>query len=182
MLEAHGRARPQRRGEARRAVPLLDLAPQVDTFLDEVLEGLSRPRPRTLPCKFFYDRRGSQLFDQICELPEYYLTRTELEIMRARAGAMAAWVGPAAMVIEFGSGSSVKTRLLLDHLACPSAYVPVDISKQHLLEAAEQLAARYPDVEVLPVCADFTRRLELPTPTAAARRRVIYFPGSTIGN
>jgi L-histidine Nalpha-methyltransferase len=102
--------------------------------------------------------------------------------MRARIGEMAEVVGPQALLVEWGSGSSVKTRLLLEHLHEPVAYVPVDISREHLLASAEALAARFPHVQVLPVCADFTRPFPVPTPARAERRRVLYFPGSTIGN
>ncbi|MCA9712991.1 MAG: L-histidine N(alpha)-methyltransferase, partial [Myxococcales bacterium] len=135
-----------------RPVTLLDLEPRTDTFLEEALAGLRRPSgQRTLPCKFFYDRRGSRLFDKICELPEYYPTRTELGIMREHAPAMGRACGRDAMIVEFGSGSSLKTRLLLEHLPRPSACVPVDISRAHLLEAAETLADAFPAIEILPV-------------------------------
>ena len=163
------------------AVSLLDLEPTSQTFLDEVLDGLSR-RPRSLPCKYFYDRRGSKLFDEICELDEYYLTRTELAIMQRFGGEMAAAIGPQAMLVEYGSGSSVKTRMLLDQLQAPSAYVPVDISRDHLRRSAGRLAAAYPQVEVLPVCADFTQPFELPEAARPPAHTTVYFPGSTIGN
>ncbi len=164
-------------------VTLLDLEPRTDTFLDEALAGLRKPSgQRTLPCKFFYDRRGSQLFDQICELPEYYPTRTEVEIMRLHAPAMGAACCPGAVIVEFGSGSSLKTRLLLERLQRPAACVPVDISREHLLEAAELLADQFPAIEILPVCADFTQPFPVPTSRAPAERKVVYFPGSTIGN
>lgn len=147
----------------------------------EVLEGLRRDPPR-IPPKFLYDDRGSALFDEICELPEYYPTRTELAITRARAPEIAELCGPDALVVEYGSGSSVKTRLLLDALESPAAYVPIDISRDHLLAAARRLAAAYPELEILPVCADYTRELRIPAPRRPAGRRVAYFPGSTIGN
>jgi len=120
--------------------------------LAEILEGLDRTQ-KSLSPKFFYDARGSKLFDEICELPEYYLTKTELAIMRAHIGDIAALVGPQASLIEFGSGSSLKTRILLDGLDRLAAYVPVDISREHLMTAAESLAADYPDIEVWPVLA-----------------------------
>ena len=138
-----------------------DLEPTTDNLLSEVLRGL-RHTQKTLPSKFLYDRRGSQLFDQICELEEYYPTRTELAIMREHAGEMASVIGPRCLLIEYGSGSSLKTRLLLDHLEDPAGYVPVDISREHLLEAAARLSKAYPDVETLPVCADFTKPFEIP--------------------
>jgi dimethylhistidine N-methyltransferase len=147
----------------------------------DVLRGLSAS-PKRLPCKYFYDERGSQLFDDICELDEYYLTRAELAIMRRAAGEMAQSVGDGVLLIEFGSGSSTKTRLLLDELTAPLAYVPVDISRQHLLASARRLSQRYPHVEVLPVCADFAFDFDLPISCHDGLRRVVYFPGSTIGN
>jgi dimethylhistidine N-methyltransferase len=150
-------------------------------FLADALDGL-RQQPKALPCKYLYDAEGSKLFDQICTLPEYYPTRTELGILRAHAVDMALCLGPDALLVEYGSGSSVKTRLLLDRLARPVAYVPVDISRQHLLETALALRLDYPGLEILPVCADFTAPVTLPRPRRAAARRAVYFPGSTIGN
>jgi dimethylhistidine N-methyltransferase len=161
-------------------VPLLDLGP-ADRFRADVLDGLAAPA-KVLPCKYFYDEEGSRLFERICAAPEYYPTRTELAIMRRDAGAMAAALGPDCLVVEYGSGSGVKSRLLLDHLESPVGYVPVDIAREPLRRFAEALARRFPAVEVLPVCADFTRPLQLPSPTRRPRRRVVYFPGSTIGN
>ncbi|MFQ5548589.1 MAG: L-histidine N(alpha)-methyltransferase [Woeseia sp.] len=149
--------------------------------LDEILEGLSRPQKQISP-KFFYDERGSRLFDAICDLPEYYLTRTELAIMARHIGDIAALVGPQASVIEFGSGSSVKTRMLLGNLDRLAAYVPVDISREHLMSAANSLATEFPDIEVWPVLADFMQPFELPNPSVMPLRNVVYFPGSTIGN
>ena len=151
-----------------------------DTFQSDVLAGLSA-NPKSLPCKYFYDQRGSKLFDAICGLDEYYLTRCELEIIKRNAPAMASAIGPDAMLVEYGSGSSTKTRLLLAHLV-PAAYVPVDISEKHLHSSARRLARLYPHVEVLPVAADFTQELELPVGQREPARRVGYFPGSTIGN
>ena len=147
----------------------------------EILEGLGQSQ-KMLPPKFFYDRAGSRLFDAICELPEYYLTRTELKIMRACVDEMANLIGAQASVIEFGSGTSLKTRLLIEALHQPSAYVPVDISKQHLRAAASSLAVEFPDLEILPVAADFTHPFQLPDPKITPLRNVVYFPGSTIGN
>jgi dimethylhistidine N-methyltransferase len=150
-------------------------------FRREVLAGLSRPR-KELPCKYFYDARGSALFERICEQPEYYLTRTELAITRRHAADLAAALGPRCLLVEFGSGSSVKTPLLLERLPDPAGYVPVDISREHLLASAAALAARFPGLEVLPVWADFTTPFTLPAPRHPAARRAVYFPGSTIGN
>lgn len=148
---------------------------------EEVLAGL-RKTPKQLSPVWFYDELGSVLFDQICELPEYYLTRTELAIMQAHALEMGHHIGPHAAIIEYGSGTSLKTRLLLDHLDMPRIYVPVDISRTHLLEAAGALARDYPTLRIAPVCADFSQPFELPAHAAVADRRIVYFPGSTIGN
>jgi dimethylhistidine N-methyltransferase len=162
-------------------VRLLDLHPTHGDFRSDVLEGLSADEKHLSP-KYFYDELGSKLFDRITDLPEYYLTRTELAIMDASMGEIAASVGPRARVIEFGSGSGLKTRKLLAGLIEPDAYVPVEISRSHLLGAAQAIADDFPGIEVLPVCADFTRPFELPTPTLPAERNLVYFPGSTIGN
>ena len=162
-------------------VSLQDAAPPRQQFLHDVLAGL-RSRPKRLPSKYFYDRRGSQLFDRICELEEYYLTRTELAIMRAHADEMAGALGERCVLIEYGSGSSRKTRILLDHLTEPAAYVPVDISREHLFRAAARLARKYPALAVHPVCADFTAPFDLPSLDCGCGPRIVYFPGSTIGN
>lgn len=161
-------------------IRLQDFAPARDDFRSQVLHGL-RQTLKTLPCKFFYDQRGSQLFDQICELDEYYLTRTEVTILRTHVAEMASAIGPKCRIVEYGSGSSLKTRLLLDCAQGPAAYVPLDISREHLLEAASRLSAHYPKLNVLPVCADYTSGFSLPE-CEDARRTIIYFPGSTIGN
>ena len=160
---------------------MLDQEPSTGSFLSEVTRGLQQS-PKWLPSKFFYDERGSQLFDRICELDEYYPTRCELAIMRRYGAAMARQMQSGVMLVEYGSGSSVKTRMLLDHLESPAAYVPVDISCDHLQSVADALAQRYPDIEVLPVCADFSEPFDLPAPEVQPSRRVVYFPGSTIGN
>jgi dimethylhistidine N-methyltransferase len=152
-----------------------------ENFRDEVLGGLACPR-KMLPCKYFYDATGSALFDEICDLPEYYLTRDELGILRAHAPEMAALLGARCLVIEYGSGSGVKTRLLLDQLVDPAGYVPIDISPGPLLSAAHTLVAAYPTLEVLPVCADYTAEYPLPQPSSKPARRAVFFPGSTIGN
>ena len=149
--------------------------------LGEIIEGLSRQQKSISP-KYFYDERGSQLFDRICGLPEYYLTRTELAIMKAFAGEMADRIGPQASLIEFGSGSSQKIRILLQHLLDLAAYVPVDISRDHLVASAAAIARDFPAIEVLPVAADFTHPFDLPDPRTPPVRNIVYFPGSTIGN
>ncbi len=152
-----------------------------DAAATEVLAGLARV-PKQIHSKFFYDQRGSELFDRICELEEYYLTRTELAIMRAHAVEMAALLGPRVTLVEFGSGSSIKTPLLLDALEEPAAYVPIDISGEHLEATAKKLTARYPEIEVLPLWADYTDAVKLPATSGDAGRRAVYFPGSTVGN
>ncbi|MEO7020446.1 MAG: L-histidine N(alpha)-methyltransferase, partial [Ktedonobacteraceae bacterium] len=164
-----------------RTPQLYDFAPQQKTFREEILQGLQSTR-KELPSKYFYDAVGSQLFEQICELDEYYPTRTELGIMQERADEMAALLGPHCLLIEYGSGSSTKTRLLLDALQEPAGYVPIDISKEQLLRSAADLTQAYPDLEVLPVCADYTSNFALPIPRTLVARKVAYFPGSTIGN
>jgi dimethylhistidine N-methyltransferase len=160
---------------------LYDFEPQQKTFRDEVLQGLQDSR-KELPSKYFYDDVGSQLFEQICELDEYYLTRTELSIMQEQMTEIAALLGPNCLLIEYGSGSSTKVRTLLDTLRDPAGYVPIDISKEQLLRSAASLALAYPELDVLPVCADYTSDFELPLPRKPVLRRVVYFPGSTIGN
>ena len=160
---------------------LLDCAPGTATFLAEALAGL-QTFEKTLPCKYFYDQRGSELFDRICDLPEYYPTRTEAGIMRRHAGEMAALFGPDCLLIEYGSGSSTKTRILLDDLPHLAGYVPMDISREHLAATAAGLSEAYPHLEVLPLCADYTADFTLPQPRRHARSRAVYFPGSTIGN
>ncbi len=166
-----------------RAAPvrLLDLHPPASNFARDVLTGLSAS-PKWMSPMYFYDAEGSRLFDLITELPEYYPTRAELEIMDAFMPEIAARLGPRACVIEFGSGSGLKTRQLLRGLDRPVAYVPVEISRDHLMASANELAAEFPAIEVLPVCADFTAPFELPEPSAHQARNVVFFPGSTIGN
>lgn len=154
---------------------------KTDALANDVLEGM-RKHPRQLSPVWFYDELGSFLFDSICELPEYYLTRTERQIMREHAPDMAHHIGPDAAIIEFGSGTSTKTRDLLTQLEKPAAYVPVDIARDHLLTAASAIARDYSTLRVIPICADFTQPFDLPASVYAAHRRVVYFPGSTLGN
>ena len=160
---------------------LLDLEPEAADFRAEVLAGLSRD-PKTLPTKYLYDAHGSHLFELICDLEEYYPTRTELRILRAHVEEMARRLGPDCLVIEPGAGSGLKTRVLLQHLDRPAGYVPVEISRAALEECASELQEEFEDVEILPVCADFTQRFALPHPRRDPARRVVFFPGSTIGN
>jgi len=160
----------------------LDFAESADReeFRRAVLAGLSRS-PRAIPPKFLYDAKGSALFDAICELPEYYLTRTEIEILKRHAADIASRAGPGSALIEFGSGSSVKSRLLLDALQDLALYSPIDISRQHLDQTAAGLRRDYPSLKVEPVCADYMALDTLPQINGHARR-LGFFPGSTIGN
>lgn len=154
--------------------------PGRDPMRAEVMRGLSGD-PKTLPPRLFYDRAGSRLFEEICDLPEYYLTRTELGILRAHAGDIARHLGEGVALIEYGSGAGVKVRLLLERLETPQAYVPVDISREQLAAVATGLAEEYPHLQVAPVCADYTARFSLPV-LPPHTKRVAFFPGSTIGN
>jgi dimethylhistidine N-methyltransferase len=153
--------------------------PWPQPFARDVLEGLGRAQ-KSLPAKYFYDEAGSQLFDRICDLPEYYPTRTETGILRDAAGRIAARAGAGCSLVEFGSGSSTKVRILLDAMDAPAAYVPIDISAEHMRSAASALRADYPGLDVVPMAADFTRAVHLPADLPG--RRVGFFPGSTIGN
>jgi L-histidine N-alpha-methyltransferase len=148
-------------------------------FAEAVLAGLAQPQ-KTIPARFFYDTAGSELFEKITQLPEYYPTRTEVGILEANGASIAAAVGPGRAVIEFGSGSSAKTPLLLRTVAA-SAYVPIDISAEFLDMAAADLARKLPELPVFPLAADFTRPLRLPT-GIVGRPKLGFFPGSTLGN
>jgi dimethylhistidine N-methyltransferase len=153
-------------------------APTQDGFHRCLLEGLSRS-PKALPCKYFYDAIGSALFDRICELPEYYQTRTELALLGRHAPEMAFLAGSDVQLVEFGAGSLRKVRVLLDAFDGVESYVPIDISGEHLRIVAAELARDYPLLDVEPVIGDFTQSLPLPETGA---RRIGFFPGSTIGN
>jgi L-histidine Nalpha-methyltransferase len=152
-----------------------------DDFLFEAIAGLSQPQ-KTLPCKFLYDEEGSKLFNEICELEEYYPTRTEDQILRENINEIASLIGPECRLVEFGSGSSTKTRHLLTHLPSLCGYVPIDISGEQLRESAEQLAVEFPGLEINPLEADYGNISELPLTKRKPRRTVGFFPGSTIGN
>jgi dimethylhistidine N-methyltransferase len=158
-----------------------DSAPELADDRTVILRGLMAAQKRISP-KYFYDQRGSELFDDICRLPEYYPTRTELKLMDAHLEQVAKLVGPQAAVIEFGAGSNLKVRRLLDHLIDPAAYVPVEISADYLVEQSKDLARDYPNVHVQPVFADFTQPFELPEHPVTPARNLVFFPGSTIGN
>jgi dimethylhistidine N-methyltransferase len=149
-------------------------------FQADVEDGLGT-QPKSLPCKYFYDEAGSELFARICELGVYYPTRTELRIMQTHAEAMTSLIGRRARLVELGSGNSTKTRILLDRLPALEAYVPVDISGEYLARSASALTKDYPNIPIVPVAADYSRPFELPR-TGASTRTVVYFPGSTIGN
>ena len=152
-----------------------------ENFREEVLRSLAKS-PRELPCKFFYDERGAQLFQQICELPEYYITRTEIEILRLRGAEMAKALGPQIELIGLGTGAGTKTQILLEELQDPRVYVPIDISRQQLERSAGRFNKMFPTLQILPVAADYLEPFELPLPRQLSSRSVIYFPGSTIGN
>jgi dimethylhistidine N-methyltransferase len=151
------------------------------SFANEMRACLAT-RPRRISPKWFYDERGSQLFDAICELPEYYPTRTELSILSQHATEMASLMGPRAEIVEFGAGSLRKVRLLLDAMQEPARYLPIDISGEHLARSAVELQRDYPGLDVQPVVADYTQRLLLPAALPHAGKRVGFFPGSTLGN
>ena len=150
-------------------------------FRDEVLSGLSKS-PRRLPYKFFYDEQGAELFQQICDLPEYYITRTEIEILRLHGSEMANALGPEIELIGLGTGAGTKTRILLEELREPRVYVPIDISKEQLDRSAARFRKMFPNLQILPVAADYLEPFELPLPRHLSSRSVLYFPGSTIGN
>ena len=158
-----------------------DLAPDEESFRDAVLAGLGS-RQKSIPCRFLYDARGSALFEAICELPEYYPTRTETAILEENAAEIAALIGLGSQLVEFGSGASRKVRTLLRALEAPAAYVAIDISREQLRSAADALAADFPDLPIVAVCADYMRPLDLAPLPQALGRRLGFFPGSTIGN
>jgi dimethylhistidine N-methyltransferase len=154
------------------------MRPGADDFRAAVVSGLSGAA-KALPCRFLYDAQGSALFDAICEPPEYYPARTEMGILRDNAEAIAGRVGAKTQLVELGSGSSTKVRILLDALESPYSYVPIDISREHLLAAAQTIQDAYPALRVEAICADFSQDIRLP---AHAGRRMAFYPGSTIGN
>ena len=152
-----------------------------ETFRQEVLRNLSKS-PRELPCKFFYDEAGAKLFKQICELPEYYITRTEIGILRLYGAEMARALGPQVELIGLGTGAGTKTQILLEELDRPAVYVPIDISKGQLEKSSARFRKMFPNLQILPVAADYLEPFELPLPRQLSSRSVVYFPGSTIGN
>ena len=160
---------------------VLDLEPAKSDFLSETLAGLSR-RPPTLPCKYFYDEHGAALFQKICDLPEYYITRTETAILRLHAHEMAQCIGPGSELIGLGTGAGTKTRILLEELEAPAVYIPIDISNKQLRQSTALFRRLFPGLEILPVSADYLEPFDLPVSQRNAARKVVYFPGSTIGN
>ncbi|HKI77870.1 MAG TPA: L-histidine N(alpha)-methyltransferase [Ignavibacteriaceae bacterium] len=152
-----------------------------EDILTEVLTGLKQPQKR-LPSKLFYDKRGSELFDQICELDEYYPTRTEIKIMQDNIEEIGALLGEGTLLIELGSGSSVKIRLLLDYIPGLAGYIPIDISKKHLIESSEILKIDYPHIDIYPLVADYTKYFSIPPIKNSFDHKAVYYPGSTIGN
>ena len=160
---------------------ITDLRPTPDAIARDAVAGLSLT-PKRLPSKYFYDARGSRLFEAITRLPEYYLTRTEIALMESRMTDIASAVGSHTHVVEYGSGSGRKTQMLLDALAHPVAYTPIEISRSALLASVQRLGDAFPAIEMLPVCADFTHAVRLPAPTRRAMRTLVFFPGSTLGN
>ena len=161
--------------------PASGAPPASSDFLSDVIAGLST-EPRTLPCKYFYDERGAGLFQKICELPEYYITRTEIDILDRHRAEIAAHLGAQINLIGLGTGSGTKTRILIEALEKPAGYIPVDISEKQLRKSTAVFHKIFPDLEILPVCADYLQPVVLPATRHKAARKVIYFPGSTIGN
>lgn len=172
----HGRNRASEAGDSQP-----DAGTLAGAFAQDLMRALAS-RPRSISPKYFYDAQGSLLFDRICELPEYYPTRTELGILAGNAAEIAAQMGPRAEVVEFGAGSLRKVRLLLDAMDRPARYLPIDISGEHLAQSAATLQHDYPGLDVQPVVADYTQRLLLPARLPGSGQRVGFFPGSTIGN
>ena len=161
--------------------PASAVPPTTSDLLSDVIAGLSSD-PRTLPCKYFYDERGAALFQKICELPEYYITRTELDILDRYRAEIASQLGPNIELIGLGTGAGTKTRILIEALEKPAVYVPIDISEKQLRKSSMLFQKIFPDLEILPVCADYLQPVVIPSPRHKAARNVVYFPGSTLGN
>lgn len=155
--------------------------PSTEDFREDVIRGLSQS-PKTLPCKYFYDEQGAALFREICSLPEYYITRTELQILRLKGAEMAAALGPNVELIGLGTGAGTKTLVLLSELDRPSVYLPIDISSEQLEKSCRRFRETFPNLQILPICGDYLGAFELPLPRRPSSRSVVYFPGSTIGN
>src|SRR5437867_246907 len=168
--------------ETRTAIlPVSEVAPTGSDFLADAITGLSS-NPRSLPCKYFYDERGAALFQKICELPEYYITRTEIDILVRNRTEIASHLGPNIGLIGLGTGAGTKTRILIEALENPAVYIPVDISEKQLRESTVLFRKIFPNLKILPVCADYLQPVVLPSSSRKATRNIVYFPGSTIGN
>jgi dimethylhistidine N-methyltransferase len=168
--------------EARTAIPSVSEVPSAGPdFLADVIAGFSS-NPRTLPSKYFYDERGATFFQKICELPEYYITRTEIDILDQNRADIASRLGPNIELIGLGTGAGTKTRILIEALESPAVYIPVDISEKQLRESTVLFQRIFPSLEILPVCADYLQPVVLPSPSRNVVRNIVYFPGSTIGN
>jgi dimethylhistidine N-methyltransferase len=162
-------------------IQLLDLKPGGASFRCDILDGLTR-RQKITPCKYFYDKHGSDLFERICQLDEYYVPRTEISIMEKHIAEIAELLGPNVMLIEFGCGNCTKTEFLLKEMRELAAYVPVDISREQLQCVTQEMALNHRGLDILPVCGDYTGLLELPRPQRTSERSIVYFPGSSFGN
>ncbi|QQE10111.1 L-histidine N(alpha)-methyltransferase [Planctomycetota bacterium] len=160
---------------------VIDYDPHENNPVNEIINCLST-NPKTLPCKYFYDAEGSRIFEQITHLPEYYPTRTEVGILQDNLDDIRHTLGPECMLVELGSGSSTKTELLLMGMDNPTVYVPIDISRDHLVQSSIRIQQDFPEIEVIPIYADFHQPIKLPLPTRNIQKTVIFFPGSTIGN
>lgn len=160
-----------------------DSAPQDEEFLNDIWAGLSQPI-KSLPCKYFYDEKGSQLFEAICDTPEYYITRTEISILQNNMEHIARLVGPSCDILEFGAGAGIKIQLLLAGLTAPRSYIPIDISMEILEASARELALRFPQVEIVPIVGDYHKDIELPEGflKQTPHKKLVFFPGSTISN
>jgi dimethylhistidine N-methyltransferase len=161
--------------------PSSGASPVRSDLLSDVIAGLSSD-PRTLPCKYFYDERGAALFQKICELAEYYITRTEIDILGRYRAEIASQLGPNIELIGLGTGAGTKTRILIEALEKPAVYVPIDISEKQLRKSSMVFQKIFPNLEILPVCADYLQPVVLPSSRHKPARNVVYFPGSTIGN
>ena len=162
--------------------PVTNMGPDLAEFREAVISGLSNDQ-KSLPSKFFYDEEGSRLFDEITQLDQYYPTRTETTLLSTHGPEIGALMGPGAVLVEFGAGSLQKIPILLGAMEDPEAFVPIDISKEHLIESADQLALEFPDLEVRPVVADFSGSLDIGDLVGGGgAKRIGFFPGSTIGN
>lgn len=161
---------------------LVDHGPQKENLLLEVLNGLSQKR-KSLPAKLLYDEKGSEIFEEICLLPSYYPTRTETKILTDNAAEIVRMIGKDSLIIEPGSGAAEKVRILFSEMKGRKRYIPVEISREILLRTSRELIEEYEGMEIFPVCSDFTRDLSLPVTAGQQRgKRVVFFPGSTIGN